>query len=58
MTPEENKRLLRRFYEEIDKGNAVAIHRIADGKIAEHWSGRDDLAVMQQLGVLSPPAPS
>ena len=31
---------------------AVAIHRIADGKIAEHWSDRDDLGLMQQLGVI------
>lgn len=34
---------------------AVAIHRIADGKIAEHWSARDDLALMQQPGVVSLP---
>lgn len=32
---------------------AVAIHRIADGRIAEHWSDRDDLSLMQQLGVVS-----
>ena len=35
---------------------AVAIHRIADGRLAEHWSDRDDLALMQQLGVISPPS--
>lgn len=34
---------------------AVAIHRIADGRIAEHWSDRDDLSLMQQLGVVSLP---
>ncbi len=34
---------------------AVAIHRIANGKIAEHWSDRDDLGLMQQLGVISLP---
>jgi len=34
---------------------AVAIHRIADGKIAEHWSDRDDLGLMQQLGVIPGP---
>jgi len=34
---------------------AVAIHRIADGKIAEHWSDRDDLGLMQQLGVIPRP---
>jgi predicted ester cyclase len=35
---------------------AVAIHRIADGRIVEHWSDRDDLALMQQLGVISLPS--
>lgn len=35
--------------------SAVAIHRIANGQIAEHWSVRDDLALMQQLGVISMP---
>ena len=34
---------------------AVAIHRIHDGKIAEHWSARDDLGLMQQLGVIQMP---
>lgn len=34
---------------------AVAMHRIEDGKIAEHWSDRDDLGLMQQLGVISLP---
>jgi predicted ester cyclase len=29
--------------------------RIADGKLAEHWAVRDDLTVMLQLGVVSPP---
>jgi len=29
---------------------AVAIHRIADGKIAEHLSDREDLGLMEQLG--------
>ena len=35
---------------------AVAIHRIADGRIVEHWSDRDDLALMQQLGVITVPS--
>jgi hypothetical protein len=34
---------------------ALAIHRIADGKIAEHWSDRDDLARMWQLGIIPLP---
>jgi steroid delta-isomerase-like uncharacterized protein len=34
---------------------AVAIHRIADGKLAEHWSNTDELGLLQQLGVIPPP---
>jgi predicted ester cyclase len=34
---------------------AVAIHRIENGRIAEHWSDRDDLGLMVQLGVISMP---
>ena|SRR6266849_3748694 len=34
---------------------AIAIHRIADGKIVEHWSNKDELGFLQQLGVI--PAP-
>ncbi len=30
-------------------------YRLADGKIAEQWSVRDDLGQMQQLGVISMP---
>jgi predicted ester cyclase len=33
----------------------VAIHRIVNGKLAEHWSDRNDLALMQQLGVITLP---
>jgi steroid delta-isomerase-like uncharacterized protein len=36
--------------------NGMAIWRIADGKIAEHWVLFDALGMMQQLGVI--PAPS
>ena len=28
------------------------IWRIADGKIADHWGSRDDLGLLQQLGLL------
>ena len=31
--------------------HAVAIHRLANGRIVEHWSAKDDLAIMEQLGV-------
>ena len=34
---------------------AVAVHRIEQGRIVEHWSNRDDLALMQQLGVIHLP---
>ena len=33
----------------------VYIWRIADGKIAEHWGSRDDLGLLQQIGLLRPP---
>jgi predicted ester cyclase len=36
---------------------AIAIHRIANGKIVEHWSELDNLGLMQQLGVVAPPEP-
>jgi predicted ester cyclase len=31
----------------------VYIWRIAEGKIVEHWGSRDDLGLLQQLGLLS-----
>ena len=31
---------------------AVAIHRIANGKIVEHWSAVDTAAMLAQLGVI------
>jgi steroid delta-isomerase-like uncharacterized protein len=34
---------------------AVAVHRIADGKLAEHWSNTDELGLLQQLGVVPRP---
>jgi len=34
---------------------AVAIHRIADGKIAEHWSAIDSAALLAQLGLIDLP---
>jgi predicted ester cyclase len=35
--------------------SAVAIHRVQDGRVAEHWSARDDLGLMAQLGVVQLP---
>lgn len=35
--------------------SAIDIFRIADGKIAEAWVLRDDLGMLQQLGVVPPP---
>jgi len=34
---------------------AIAVHRIANGKIVEHWGEADNLGLMQQLGVVPPP---
>jgi predicted ester cyclase len=34
---------------------AIAVHRIANGKIAEHWSAVDSAALLQQLGVIKLP---
>jgi predicted ester cyclase len=36
---------------------AVAIHRIADGKLAEKWSDKDVLGLLQQLEVIPPMGP-
>ncbi len=30
-------------------------YRIADGKLVEHWATREDLPMMLQLGIISPP---
>lgn len=37
------------------KWGLISIQRIADGKIAEHWSEMDTMGLMQQLGVIPPP---
>jgi steroid delta-isomerase-like uncharacterized protein len=37
------------------KWSLISIHRIADGKIAEHWTESDTMSLMQQLGVIPPP---
>jgi steroid delta-isomerase-like uncharacterized protein len=35
--------------------NAINIHRIVDGRIAEMWIVSDGLGMMRQLGVIPPP---
>jgi steroid delta-isomerase-like uncharacterized protein len=35
---------------------SIAVERVSDGKIQEHWRVTDSLDMMQQLGVI-PPAP-
>jgi predicted ester cyclase len=39
----------------------ISIHRVADGKLVEHWANIDSLSFMQQLGAipsLEPPTGS
>ncbi len=35
--------------------SGIAIWRIQDGKIVEHWHETDQIGLRQQLGVMSPP---
>ena len=34
---------------------SIEINRISDGKFVEHWEVFDQLGMMQQLGIVSPP---
>jgi predicted ester cyclase len=34
----------------------IAIHRVVDGKIVEHWSQVDGLGLLMQMGAIPPPA--
>jgi predicted ester cyclase len=38
--------------------SGIAIHRIANGKLVEHWSNIDQVGVLKQLGVLPAADPS
>jgi predicted ester cyclase len=38
------------------KWSFVGIHRIAAGKIVEHWVETDQMNLMQQLGLVPPPS--
>jgi steroid delta-isomerase-like uncharacterized protein len=38
--------------------DGIDIIRIADGRLAEHWTVVDTLGLMQQIGALSSPGPS
>jgi hypothetical protein len=31
------------------------MYRVLDGEVAEHFANRDDVGMMQQLGLLPPP---
>lgn len=33
----------------------IHVYRVTEGRIAEHWEARDDVAMLVQLGVLRPP---
>ena len=37
---------------------AVVIHRVANGKLVEHWSAVDSAAMLAQLGVIQLPSPA
>jgi predicted ester cyclase len=39
------------------KMTAMAIHRVAEGKLVEKWSDKDVLGMLQQLGVIPPMGP-
>ena len=34
----------------------IAIHRVVDGKVVEHWAQIDALGLLMQLGAVPPPA--
>jgi predicted ester cyclase len=34
---------------------AIAVHRVVDGRLVEHWSCKDELQFLRQLGVIPMP---
>ena len=38
--------------------SGMTIHRLADGKLVEHWANIDGLGFMQQLGAIPAPEPT
>jgi predicted ester cyclase len=40
------------------KTTGISIYRIANGRIVEHWAEMDNMAILQQLGVLPVPGAS
>jgi predicted ester cyclase len=36
---------------------AIAVHRVADGRIVEHWGVTDSAPLLAQLGVITLPEP-
>jgi hypothetical protein len=67
MTQSENKALVARYFEQVltrgdvaalddllapdFRSTAIHIHRVAGGKLAEHWEAINLLSLLQQLGV-------
>lgn len=37
------------------KMTSITIHRIANGKLVEKWSAKDELSLLIQIGVIPPP---
>ena len=35
--------------------SAIAIHRVQDGRLVEHWANKDELGLIVQLGVVEMP---
>lgn len=52
---EDVRRMVARFYDEINAGNLV---RVRDGQVIEHWGVMDAMKMMQQLGAMPDQAPA